>query len=99
MCPAFCAPVAIKSRRLWAEGSVWRKPTCRLNCDGLDDASTLGLEMIELIRKEDRLKGTPIILLTAKTDEPVGGTECGADAYLAKPFDRELKAEVRNLQL
>ncbi len=59
-----------------------------------------GLQMIWLIRKDEKLKGTPIILLTAKTDEEtrISGTERGADAYLAKPFnDRELKAEVRNL--
>ncbi len=59
-----------------------------------------GLEMIELIRNEEQLKGTPIILLTAKTDEEtrISGTEGGADAYLAKPFNnRELLAEVRNL--
>jgi class 3 adenylate cyclase len=59
-----------------------------------------GLEMIEMIRKESKLKGTPIILLTAKIDEEtrITSTELGADAYLAKPFnDRELLAEVRNL--
>jgi adenylate cyclase len=59
-----------------------------------------GLEMIQMIRKEDKLKGTPIILLTAKVDEEtrIESTEHGADAYLAKPFnDRELLAEVRNL--
>ncbi|WP_242065160.1 response regulator [Nostoc sp. FACHB-133] len=59
-----------------------------------------GLEMIQMIRKEEKLKGTPIILLTAKVDEEtrIEGTEHGADAYLAKPFnDRELLAEVRNL--
>lgn len=59
-----------------------------------------GLEMIQMIRKEDSLKGTPIILLTAKADEDtrIEGTEKGADAYLSKPFnDRELLAEVRNL--
>lgn len=59
-----------------------------------------GLEMIWLIRNEDKLKGIPIVLLTAKTDEEtrISGTESGADAYLAKPFnDRELLAEVRNL--
>lgn len=59
-----------------------------------------GMEMIWLIRNEDKLKGTPIILLTAKTDEEtrIEGTEEGADAYLAKPFsNRELLAEVRNL--
>ncbi|MDZ8068341.1 MAG: response regulator [Nostoc sp. DedQUE08] len=59
-----------------------------------------GLEMIQMIRNEETLKGTPIILLTAKVDEEtrIEGTEHGADAYLAKPFnDRELLAEVRNL--
>lgn len=59
-----------------------------------------GMEMIWLIRNEDKLKGTPIVLLTAKTDEEtrIEGTEGGADAYLAKPFsNRELLAEVRNL--
>ncbi|QLE58498.1 response regulator [Nostoc sp. TCL26-01] len=59
-----------------------------------------GLEMIRMIRDEDKLKGTPIILLTAKVDEEtrIESTEYGSDAYLAKPFnDRELLAEVRNL--
>ncbi len=59
-----------------------------------------GLEMIQRIRKDEKLKGIPIILLTAKVNEEtrIEGTEQGADAYLAKPFnDRELLAEVRNL--
>ncbi|HEY9711495.1 MAG TPA: response regulator, partial [Oculatellaceae cyanobacterium] len=59
-----------------------------------------GLDLIAMIRASDELKGTPIILLTAKADEAsrIEGTEQGADAYLSKPFnDRELLAEVRNL--
>lgn len=59
-----------------------------------------GLDLIERIRTSEELKGTPIILLTAKADEAtrIDGTEKGADAYLSKPFnDRELLAEVRNL--
>jgi adenylate cyclase len=59
-----------------------------------------GLDMIRMIRETEELKGTPIILLTAKADEAtrIEGTEQGADAYLSKPFnDRELLAEVRNL--
>ncbi|MEC4891624.1 MAG: response regulator [Oscillatoria sp. PMC 1051.18] len=59
-----------------------------------------GLELIATIRADEDLKGTPIILLTAKADETsrISGTEQGADAYLSKPFnDRELLAEVRNL--
>ncbi|MFM6038851.1 MAG: response regulator [Sphaerospermopsis kisseleviana] len=59
-----------------------------------------GLEMIQMIRTDDLMRGTPVILLTAKADDEtrIQGTEYGADAYLAKPFnDRELLAEARNL--
>jgi GAF domain-containing protein/class 3 adenylate cyclase len=59
-----------------------------------------GLDMIHLIRSDEQLRGTPIVLLTAKADEMtrIEGAEQGADAYLSKPFnDRELLAEVRNL--
>lgn len=59
-----------------------------------------GLDMIRMIREQPDIKGTPIILLTAKVDEDtrIEGTELGADIYLAKPFnDREMLAAVRNL--
>ncbi|MEG5001929.1 response regulator [Microcoleus sp. B4-D4] len=59
-----------------------------------------GLDLIRMIRQDEELKGTPVILLTAKADEDtrIEGVERGADAYLSKPFnDRELLAEVRNL--
>ncbi|MBE9178225.1 response regulator [Oculatella sp. LEGE 06141] len=59
-----------------------------------------GLEMIQMIRQDEALRGIPIVLLTAKADEDtrIEGAESGADAYLSKPFnDRELLAEVRNL--
>ena len=59
-----------------------------------------GLDLIAMIRASQELKGTPIILLTARADEDsqVEGTEQGADAYLSKPFnDRVLLAAVRNL--
>ncbi|MEO0868989.1 MAG: ATP-binding protein, partial [Cyanobacteria bacterium J06642_11] len=59
-----------------------------------------GLELIEQVRLDPELQGTPIILLTAKVgdDTRLEGVEQGADAYISKPFkDRELLAEVRNL--
>jgi signal transduction histidine kinase/class 3 adenylate cyclase len=59
-----------------------------------------GLDLIRMIREDEKLRGTPVILLTAKADEDtrIEGVERGADAYLSKPFnDRELLAEVRNL--
>ncbi len=60
-----------------------------------------GLDLIRMIREDVQLRGTPIILLTAKADEDtrIEGVERGADAYVSKPFnDRELLAEVRNLR-
>ncbi|HEY9809071.1 MAG TPA: response regulator [Halomicronema sp.] len=59
-----------------------------------------GLDMIRMIRENETLKSTPVILLTAKVNEDtrLEGVEKGADGYLAKPFnDRELLATVRNL--
>ncbi len=59
-----------------------------------------GLDLIRMIRADEDVRGTPVILLTAKADEDtrIEGVERGADAYLSKPFnDRELLAEVRNL--
>ncbi|MEM1251787.1 MAG: response regulator [Cyanobacteria bacterium P01_H01_bin.21] len=59
-----------------------------------------GLELIQQVRVEPTLQGTPIILLTAKVDNDtrLEGVEQGADAYISKPFrDRELLAGVRNL--
>lgn len=59
-----------------------------------------GLDLIRMVRLDEDLRGTPVILLTAKADEDtrLEGVERGADAYLSKPFtDRLLLAEVRNL--
>jgi len=59
-----------------------------------------GLEMIQWIRRNEALKGVPVVLVTAKADEEtrIEGVEKGADGYLSKPFNaRELLAEVRNL--
>ncbi|RMF70527.1 MAG: response regulator, partial [Cyanobacteria bacterium J069] len=59
-----------------------------------------GLELIEMVRQDEDLKGTPLVLVTAKADEEtrIEGAEKGADGYLSKPFNaRELLAEVRNL--
>ena len=59
-----------------------------------------GLDLIQWVRADAALQGTPIVLLTAKADEAtrIEGAEQGADAYLSKPFnDRELLAIARNL--
>lgn len=59
-----------------------------------------GVELIQHVRQDERLRSIPVVLLTAKVDDEtrIEGVEQGADAYLGKPFnDRELLAEVRNL--
>jgi signal transduction histidine kinase/ligand-binding sensor domain-containing protein/AraC-like DNA-binding protein/ActR/RegA family two-component response regulator len=52
------------------------------------------------VRRDPRTSHIPFILLTAKTDNDskVTGMDCGADAYIEKPFSIEyLKACIRNL--
>jgi len=64
-----------------------------LNLPGMD-----GFELCRRFRAEPQTKQTPIIMLTARTDEAdkVRGLEYGADDYLTKPFSvRELVARVR----
>jgi two-component system response regulator MtrA len=54
-----------------------------------------GIEVCSRIRAES---GTPIIMLTAKSDtaDVVKGLESGADDYMVKPFDpKELVARIR----
>jgi two-component system, OmpR family, KDP operon response regulator KdpE len=60
---------------------------------GLPDAD--GIEVIRRVRRE---AATPIVILSARGDEPdkIAGLEAGADDYLAKPFSTgELNARIR----
>lgn len=57
-----------------------------------------GLEVCKRLKKEDKTSKTPIIMLTAKTQEAdkIVGLELGADDYVTKPFSlRELIARVK----
>ena len=57
-----------------------------------------GFELCRRLRAEERTLRTPIIMLTARTEEgdKVRGLELGADDYMTKPFSvRELVARVR----
>ncbi len=59
-----------------------------------------GLEVLKTIRSHDRIKDTPVIMLTAKNEEidTVLGLEMGADDYIGKPFGvHELLARVKAL--
>jgi two-component system phosphate regulon response regulator PhoB/two-component system alkaline phosphatase synthesis response regulator PhoP len=57
-----------------------------------------GLDILKTFRKDAKFEKTPIILLSAKSDEfdKVLGLELGADDYISKPFSlRELIARVK----
>jgi signal transduction histidine kinase/class 3 adenylate cyclase/two-component SAPR family response regulator len=59
-----------------------------------------GPELIEDLKKDDKLNSVPIVLLTAKSDEEskLIGTTVGADSFLGKPFNnQELGSIVKNL--
>ena len=57
-----------------------------------------GLELARHWRKQARTKSIPILMLTARGDEPdkVAGLDAGADDYITKPFStQELLARIR----
>ena len=57
-----------------------------------------GLALARKWRQDARVKGIPILMLTARGDEPdkVAGLDAGADDYITKPFStQELLARIR----
>jgi two-component system phosphate regulon response regulator PhoB len=57
-----------------------------------------GVALARQLRQDERTRGIPIILLTARSEEPdkVAGLEAGADDYVTKPFSpRELMARIK----
>ncbi|GAB1387105.1 phosphate regulon transcriptional regulator PhoB [Melaminivora sp.] len=57
-----------------------------------------GLQLARRWRADARTKGVPILMLTARGDEPdkVAGLDAGADDYITKPFStQELLARIR----
>ena len=59
-----------------------------------------GFTLCNTLKTDERTSHIPIVLLTAKADmdSRIEGLEKGADAYLAKPFDRrELEVQLKNL--
>ena len=57
-----------------------------------------GLSLARHWRRQERTKSIPILMLTARGDEPdkVAGLDAGADDYITKPFStQELLARIR----
>ena len=60
---------------------------------------TTGLNWLRQIRRIDRFKNLPVIILTARGEvaDRVAGLDSGADDYLVKPFSlKELQARIRS---
>lgn len=56
-----------------------------------------GFDVCRRLRRDSRLEGLPVIMLTARSEEAdvIAGIELGADDYIKKPFSpRELVARV-----
>jgi two-component system phosphate regulon response regulator PhoB len=59
-----------------------------------------GMDLARRLRRDDRTRDIPIIMLTARVeeDEKILGLDAGADDYVTKPFSpRELTARIRAL--
>ena len=59
-----------------------------------------GYELCRAIRNSETLNHIPIIIISARSDEPdrLAGLATGADAYLVKPFNtEELQLQIRKL--
>jgi len=59
-----------------------------------------GLEVVEHLRRDERLAAVPVVMLTARAQaaDQEAGMNAGADLFVAKPFSpAELVAAVRDL--
>jgi len=59
---------------------------------------TSGVQLARRWRGDARTRGIPILMLTARSDEPdkIAGLDAGADDYITKPFStQELLARIR----
>jgi len=57
-----------------------------------------GIDVLEAIRADDQLRGTPVVVITAWSHAEAQAWTAGADRFVAKPFDPdELSAAVDEL--
>jgi two-component system, chemotaxis family, chemotaxis protein CheY len=59
-----------------------------------------GIEVVEFVRGQDRLRGLPIIIVTTRGDETsrAKALSAGASRFMVKPFDPEIiLSEVQGL--
>ena len=59
-----------------------------------------GLQLLQEVRADDKLKGTPFIMVTAesKTENVVAAKQAGVNNYIVKPFNAEtLKQKIASV--
>lgn len=103
-------PNIVELNRMYLEGAGYRVLIARTGAEALariqhDDPDLIVLDLMlpgtdgwEVCREVRRTRQTPIIMLTARTEDidRILGLELGADDYVTKPYNpRELVARVR----
>ena len=103
-------PNIVELNRMYLEGAGYQVTTARTGTEALDrfrnerpdlvvlDLMLPGIDGWTVCREIRRQGATPIIMLTARTEDVdrIVGLELGADDYVTKPFNpRELVARVR----
>jgi two-component system, OmpR family, phosphate regulon response regulator PhoB len=75
---------------------LMRERQPELVCLDLNLPSLSGYDICEMIRSDCILKDTPVLMTSARTSVDVRAfsLECGADAYLAKPYALDQLAAV-----
>lgn len=68
--------------------SLARRQIPALIVTDLEMPGLTGYELLETFRREESLRGTPVIVITAKMDRAANrrGMELGADDFITKPF-------------
>lgn len=103
-------PNIIELNRMYLEGAGYQVVTARTGPEALDrfrserpdlvvlDLMLPGIDGLSICREIRQQGATPIIMLTARTEDVdrIVGLELGADDYVTKPYNpRELVARVR----
>jgi CheY-like chemotaxis protein len=77
------APSAVEAWRILHDGAIFRAIVTDLNMPHMD-----GFELIRMVREDQALAATPIIVVSADTDPrtPERVAQLGVDAFFPKPF-------------
>ena len=59
-----------------------------------------GLELVQTVRQDDKLKAIPILMVTTRNmkEDIVNAIKCGVNGYIVKPFDaKTLNAKINEI--